>query len=120
MDAILDSGSGKPSAPSPSRDRADDTDNEDDDCIILEVHDPMPISFAYPANPFLADPENKVVEDAAPLVSEKPAMAEASRAKQTQDSGSGAPATSKRQKTLSSGLPRERANGIPTASWVRF
>jgi hypothetical protein len=116
MDAILDSGSGKPSTPSSSRARANDTDNKDDDCIISEVHDPPPISFAYPVNPVSANPESHVVEDAAPLVSKKPAMAKVSRTKQAPDSGSGAPSTSKRWKTQGTGPPRMRARGIPTST----
>jgi hypothetical protein len=56
MDAILDSGSGKTSAPSSSPARADDT-GSDDDCTILEVYDPVPISYAYPADPASANPE---------------------------------------------------------------
>jgi hypothetical protein len=114
MDAILDSGSGKQLTPSSSRARADDTGSEYADCIILEVVDPLPISFAYPDNPVSADPDNRVVEDAAPLVSDKPAMARTSRGKKVQDIGSSTPTTSKRWKTLSIGPPRKRTRGIPT------
>jgi hypothetical protein len=116
MDALLNSVSGKPSAPSSPRARADDTGSEDDDFIILEVLDPLPISFTYPVKPVLADPDDQVVEDAAPLVSEKPATARATRAKHAQDSGSGAPITSKRRQTSSTGPPRKRAKGIPTST----
>jgi hypothetical protein len=118
MDAILDSGSGKPSEPYSSRARADDTGIKDDDCIILEVYDPLSISYAFPANPVLADPESQVLENAAPLVTEKPITAKASRAKRAQDSDSGAPATSKRHKTQSLGPAgaRKRSKGILTST----
>jgi hypothetical protein len=89
MEAILDLGSGKTSAPSSSRARVDDTSSDDDDCIILEVYDPMPISYAYPADPALADPETQVVENVVPLAVERMTVAKISRTKgaNTQDSG---------------------------------
>ncbi|KAK1613213.1 hypothetical protein QYE76_036886 [Lolium multiflorum] len=55
MDATHNTGSGKPSAPSSSRTRADDTGSEEDDCVILEVYDPIPVSYAFPAMPVSAD-----------------------------------------------------------------
>ncbi|KAM0895907.1 hypothetical protein ACQ4PT_023559 [Festuca glaucescens] len=122
MDAILDSGSGKPSAPSPSRARADDTGSDDDDCIILEVYDPVPISYAYPADSASADPETQVVENAVLLTIERPAVAKTSRAKRAQDSGPSVAAASKRRKTLSQGPTeaRKRSRVIPTSSGARL
>jgi hypothetical protein len=118
MDAILDSGSSKPSAPFSSRARADDTGSEDGDCIILEVYDPLPISYAYPANPVSDDPESQVVENAALLITEKPAIAKASRAKRAQDSSPSAPAAPKRRKTTTSwpADSKKRSRAIPTST----
>jgi hypothetical protein len=117
MDTILDSGSGKPSAPSLSRARADDTGTDNDDCVILEVYDPMPISYAYPVNPASADPESQVMENAAPLVTEKPATAKVSRAKRAQDSGPSTAAAPKCWKTTGTGPAgaKKRSRNIPTS-----
>ena len=120
MDAILDSGSGKTSAPSPSRARADDTGSDDDDCVILEVYDPVPISYAYPADPASADPETQVVEDAVPLAAVRTMMPNTSRARRatTQDSGPSAAPAPKRWKTSSEGPARtkKRSRAIPTST----
>ncbi|KAK1649244.1 hypothetical protein QYE76_067049 [Lolium multiflorum] len=67
MDATHNTGSDKPSAPSSSRTRADDSGSEEDDCVILEVFDPIPISYVFPVMPVSADPDRQVVEDTVPL-----------------------------------------------------
>ena len=38
------------------------SDDEDDDCEILEVYDPRPISFSYPVPSPPADPDVEVLE----------------------------------------------------------
>ena len=38
------------------------SDDEDDDCAILEVYDPRPISFSYPVPSPPADPDLEVLE----------------------------------------------------------
>jgi predicted secreted Zn-dependent protease len=63
MDADINVGSGKTSAPNPSRTWADDASSDDDDCVILEVYGRVPISYAYSVDPALADPDTHVLED---------------------------------------------------------
>jgi hypothetical protein len=67
MDATHNTGSGKPSAPSSSRTRVDDSGSEEYDCVILEVFDPIPFSCVFPAMPVSADLDRQVVEDTVPL-----------------------------------------------------
>ena len=38
------------------------SDDDDDDCRIIEIHDPIPIAFTYPLNPTSADLDEPVVE----------------------------------------------------------
>ena len=40
---------------------------DDDDCYILEVYDPIPISFTFPLDTPSSEPAAQVVEDVAPL-----------------------------------------------------
>jgi hypothetical protein len=119
MDDILDSGPGKPLKPSSSRARADDTGNEEDECVILEVYDPIPISYAFPAIPISADPESQVVENAMPL-SAMPGAHPTSRARNTpaSDSGCGAAPTAKHRKTAGAGPSRDknRSKASPTST----
>ena len=82
MDPTRNTGSGKPSASSTSRPRANDSSSEEDDCIILEVLDPIPISYAFPAMPVSADPDRQVEENTVPL-SAKPGAAPAPRTRKT-------------------------------------
>jgi hypothetical protein len=118
MDAILDSGSGKTSAHTSSRAQSNDSGSDDDDCIMLEVYDPVPISYAYPSDSASAHPETQVVENAVPLTVEKPTVAKTSRAKRTQDSGPSVAAAPKHRKTHSQGPAGawKRSRAIPTST----
>jgi hypothetical protein len=118
MDAILDSGSGKTSAHTSSRAQANDSGSDDDDCVMLEVYDPVPISYAYPADSASADPETQVVENGVLLTVAKPTVAKTSRAKRTQDSGPSVTVAPKRRKTHSQGPARaqKRSRAIPTST----
>jgi hypothetical protein len=119
MDATHNSGSGKPSTPSSSRARADDTGSEEDECVILEVYDPIPISYAFPVMPVSADPERQVVENAVPLSAMSGAHP-TSRARKTpaSDSSSGAAPTTKRRKVAGAGPSRDKkkSKAIPTST----
>jgi hypothetical protein len=118
MDTTHNKGSGKPSAFSPTRTRANDTGSEEDDCVILEVLDPIPISYVFPAMPVSADPDRQVVEDTVPI-SAKPGAPPAPRTRKTlaSDAGTGAAPPSKRRKTPGAGPSRERKKqAIPTTT----
>jgi hypothetical protein len=119
MDATHNTGSGKPSAPSSSRTRADDTGSEEDDCVILEVFDPIPISYAFLAMPVSADPDRQVLENTVHL-SANPGAPPASRTRKTPatDAGYGAAPPTKRRKTPGAGpaWDRKRTKAIPTSS----
>jgi hypothetical protein len=119
MYSTHNTGSGKPSAFSPSRTRADDTGSEEDDCVILEVLDPVPISYAFFAMPVSADPDRQVLEDTVPLTA-KPGAPPASRTRKTPatDGSSGAAQPTKRRKVPGAGPARDkkRSKAIPTSS----
>jgi hypothetical protein len=118
MDSTRNTGSGKPSAFPPLRTRANDSGSEEDDCIILEVLDPIPISYAFPATPVSADPDRQVVEDTVPI-SAKPGAAPPSRTRKTPASGTGTGVAppSNRQKVPGTGPSRERKQKtIPTST----
>jgi hypothetical protein len=55
MGATHTSRSGNTSAPRPSRTRAGDFGNKEDDCVTLEVLDPLPLSYDLPAMSISAD-----------------------------------------------------------------
>jgi hypothetical protein len=63
-------GSGNSYAFPSSRPRANESGSEEDDCVILEVLDPLPISYALPAIPVSADRDRQVLEHVAPLSAE--------------------------------------------------
>ncbi|KAK1643787.1 hypothetical protein QYE76_061592 [Lolium multiflorum] len=119
MDATHNTGSGKPSSPSSSRTRADDTSSEEDDCVILEVFDPIPISYAFCAMPVLDDPDRQVMEGTVPVYA-KPGAPPASRTRKTPatDAGSSAAPPTKHWETLVAGPARDRkrTKAIPTLS----
>ncbi|KAM0901505.1 hypothetical protein ACQ4PT_019952 [Festuca glaucescens] len=111
-------GSGNSSAFPSSRPRADESGSEEDDCVILEVLDPLLISYAFSAMPVSADPGRLVLEHATPLSAEvgDPPASRVRKASAPEAGSSGAPA-SKRQKVISSGPPRKKKrNAIPTSS----
>jgi hypothetical protein len=70
MDATHTTRSGNTSASRPPRARANDSGSEEDDCIILEVLGPLPISYALPAVPVSADRGRQVLEHITPLFAE--------------------------------------------------
>jgi hypothetical protein len=118
MDSTRNTGSGKPSAFPPSRTRANDSGSEEDDCIVLEVLDPTPISYAFFAIPVLADPDRQVLENMVPL-SANPGAPLASRTRKTPatDSAPGAAQPTKRRKVPGAGPSRERKKkAIPTST----
>ena len=119
MDATHNTGSGKPSSPSPSSARAGDAGSEEDDCVILEVYDPIPISYAFPAMPVSADLDRQVLENTVPL-SANPGAPPASRTRKTPatDGGSGAAQLTKRRKVPGAGPARDKkqSKAIPTSS----
>jgi hypothetical protein len=109
--------SGKNPASRPSRARADASGSEDDDCIILEVFDPLPLSYALPAMSDSADRYRQVLEHVTPLSAEvgDPLASRVWKAPAPEAGSSGALA-SKHQKILSSGPPRKKKNNIHTSS----
>jgi hypothetical protein len=119
MDATHNMGSGMSSAPRPSTARACDAGSEEDDCVILEVIEPVPISYAFFATPVLADPDRQVLENTVPL-SANPGAPPASRTGKTPttDGGSGAAQPTKRRKVPGAGPARDkkRSKAIPTSS----
>jgi hypothetical protein len=108
MDDDFNTGFGKTPAPHPSRTWADDASSDDDDCIILEVYDPVPNSYAYSVNPASADPDAQVLEDTMSLAAQKTAAPKTTRGSKRAsplDSGPSAPPSSKRRKVGCQGLP---------------
>ena len=56
-------GTGPVPGKNPIRDSLRDwPDDDDDDCQILEVYDPLPFAFTYPLHPISADTEDQVIE----------------------------------------------------------
>jgi hypothetical protein len=80
MDPNLNAGSGKTPASHPSRTWADDASSDDDDWIIFEVYDHVPISYAYSLDPASADPDAQVMENDVPLAAQKIVAPKTSRA----------------------------------------
>jgi hypothetical protein len=118
MGSIHTKRSGKTSASHPSRARADASGSEEDDCIILEVFDPLPLSYALPVMPVLADRGRHVLEHVTPLAAEV-GDTPASRVRKASalEAGSSGTPASKRQKITSTGPPRKKKwNTIPTSS----
>jgi hypothetical protein len=110
--------SGNSSAFPSSRTRADESGSEEDDCIILEVLDPLPISYAFPATPVSADPGRQVLENTVPLSAE-PGAPLASRVRKAPAAGAGSSSapSSKRRKVSGTGPAREKKQKtIPTSS----
>jgi hypothetical protein len=110
--------SGKTPASRPSRAQADASGSEEDDCIILEVFDPLPLSYAPPVMSVSADRSRQVLEYVTPLAAEvgDPPACRVWKAPAPEIGSSSAPA-SKRQKILSSGPPqKKKKNNIPTSS----
>jgi hypothetical protein len=62
--------SGNTSASRPSRALANDPDSDEDDCIILEILDPLPLSYAIPAMSVSTDRCRQVLEHVTPLSAE--------------------------------------------------
>ncbi|KAM0876765.1 hypothetical protein ACQ4PT_035949 [Festuca glaucescens] len=109
--------SSKTPASRPSRARADTSGSDDDDCIMLEVFDPLPLSYALSAMSVLADQDPQVLEHATPLVAEvgDPPAPRVRKALAPEAGSSGAPA-SKRQKVASSGPSwKKKRNAISTS-----
>jgi hypothetical protein len=118
MGATHTSRSGNTSASRPSRTRAGDSGSEDDDCVILKVFDPLPLSYAFSSMLVSADQDRQVLEHVTPLdaeVGDPPA----SRVRKAPEAGagpSGAP-RSKRRKVPGTGPAREkRRKTIPASS----
>ena len=109
--------SGKTPASRPSRARADVSGSDDNDCIMLEVFDPLPLSYALSAILVSADQDRQVLEHATPLAAEvgDPPAPRVRKAPAPEASPSDVPA-SKRQKILSSGPSRKKRNTIPISS----
>lgn len=60
---IPHAGTGPVPGKAPARDSLRDwPDDDDDDCQILEVYDPLPFAFTYPLSPTSADPDDQGVE----------------------------------------------------------
>ena len=60
---IPHAGPGPVPGKAPARDSLRDwSDDEDDDCRILEIYDPLPTAFTYPLNPTSADTDDPVIE----------------------------------------------------------
>ena len=109
---------GNTPAPRSSRARANACDSDDDDCTMLEVFGPLPLSYALSAMSVSADQDHQVLEHANPLAAEvgDPPASRVRKASAPEAGSSGAPA-SKRQKVASSGPPRKKKrNAIPTSS----
>ncbi|KAM0853425.1 hypothetical protein ACQ4PT_051078 [Festuca glaucescens] len=109
---------GNTPAPRSPRAQADAPGSEDDDCIMLEVFDPLPFSYALSAMSVSADQDRQVLEHATPLSAEvgDPPDSRVRKASAPEAGSSGAPAP-KRQKVASSGPPRKKKrNAIPTSS----
>ncbi|KAM0872708.1 hypothetical protein ACQ4PT_038528 [Festuca glaucescens] len=109
---------GNTPAPRSSRARANACDNDDDDCILLEVSGPLLLAYALSAMSVSADQDRQVLEQATPLAAEvgDPPASRVRKASAPEAGSSGAPA-SKRQKVTSSGPPRKKKrNAIPTSS----
>jgi hypothetical protein len=62
--------SGKTSASRPSRAWADASGSEEDDCIILEVFDLLPLSYTLPTMSVSDDRGRQVLEHITPLAAE--------------------------------------------------
>jgi hypothetical protein len=119
MDSTRNTGSGNSSAFHPSRTQADDPGSEEEDCIILEVLDLLPISYTFPTTPVSADPDRQVLEHTVPLAADPgaPPTSRVRKAPAPAAGPSGAP-TPKRQKVPSAGPLREKKRkAIPTSSW---
>ncbi|KAM0833813.1 hypothetical protein ACQ4PT_064034 [Festuca glaucescens] len=121
MDADFNAGSGKTPVPHPSRTWADDASIDDDDCVLLEVYDHVPISYAYSVDSASADPDAQVLEDTRPLAAQKtaaPKTARASKRSTPSDAGPSAPPAKKRRKVGSEGPlgARKRSRAPPTSS----
>ncbi|KAM0857704.1 hypothetical protein ACQ4PT_048304 [Festuca glaucescens] len=110
--------SGNTSAPRPSRARANDSGSDKDDCVILEVLDPLPLSYVFPAMSVSADRGRQVLEHVTPLAAEV-GDPPASRVRKASapDAGTNDASASKRRKILSSGPPKKKKkNAIPISS----
>jgi hypothetical protein len=67
MGATHTSRSGNTYASRPSRTRAGDSGSEDDDCVILKVFYPLPLSYAFSAVSDSADQDRQVLEHVSSL-----------------------------------------------------
>jgi hypothetical protein len=117
MESTHATGSGNTSIFLPSRARVDDPDSEEDDCIILEVLDPLPISYALPVVPVSADRDSQVLEHVVPLSVEVggPPASQVRKASAPKVGSSGAPAP-KRRKVPGEGPAREKKRKAITTS----
>ena len=60
---IHHAGTGPAPGKTPARDSLRDwPDDDDDDCQILEVYDPLPLAFTFPLHPTSADTDDQVLE----------------------------------------------------------
>ena len=60
---IPDAGSGPAPGKTPARDSIRDwSDDDDDDCQVLEVLDPRPLAFTFPLPPTSADQDDQVLD----------------------------------------------------------
>ncbi|KAK1616991.1 hypothetical protein QYE76_022508 [Lolium multiflorum] len=110
-------GSSNSSAFPSSRPQVDESGSEEDGCVILEVLDPLPISYALSAILVSADSGRQVLEHVTLLAAEvgDPPASRVRKAS-TPEAGSSGPPAPKRRKTSSSGPPRKKKNTIPTSS----
>jgi hypothetical protein len=109
-DADINPDSDKAPAPHPLRTWAYDGGDDDYDCIMLEVYDRMPISYAYPMDLASADPDAQVVENAVPLAAQATSKRGAKRSAATGTS-SGASPVKKRKKDSAPKGPQRRPKG---------
>ena len=108
--------SGNTPASCPSRARADVSGSEEDDCVILEVLDPLPLSYDVPAMPVSADRSHQ--EHVTPLAAEV-GDPPASRVRKASapEAGPSDTLAAKRRKVISSGPPKKKKkNAIPTSA----
>ena len=73
------------------------SDDDDDDCRILEVEDPLPVSFAYPVCSPPADADDQVLDVEPLAVGSKGAVRKRPAAATAGAGTSGAPAQKKRR-----------------------
>src|SRR5664279_4261048 len=100
---IPDAGTGPAPGKTPARDPLRDwPDDDDDDCQILEVYDPLPLAFTFPLHPTSADMDDQVME--------VPPLAVGGRGGAKKRAAAGTSNTQKRRKVAVK--PRQRPTSI--------